>query len=257
METNNADTTAKRCWKCQTEKPLEAFGKDKSRPDGKNSRCKACNNAASRGRTGYLKEYYRKTLDAHLAKRAAQRDEKAMYNRQYRERAKKWRKDRRANDPAWKLHQRVQHRILQALKRGEGLQKSASTRELLGIPPAVGKRWLESQFAPGMTWTNHGGPDGWEIDHVLPLSRFDLSDEAEQRIAFSWTNLQPKWKQDNRSKHNRIVPGEFFKVQLSALQFIQSEGLGSHEYQRLGESSVWLRAKISGMVKSSWMTTGF
>lgn len=252
------DKTVKRCCKCQTDKPLEAFGKDISRPDGKNPRCKACNNAATRGkRTEYLKEYYRKTWDVQRSRRIENRDKKAEYNRQYKERAAAWRKDRRATDPSWKLHQRIQHRIQQALKHGQGLQKSASTRELLGIPPDMAKRWLESQFAPRMSWSNHGSKDGWEIDHVLPVSRFDLADGAEQRIAFSWTNLQPKWKHDNRSKHNRIVPHEFFKVQLAALHFIQREGLGSREYQRLGESSVWLRAKISGMVTSSWMTEGF
>lgn len=255
---DDSTKSVKRCCTCKSEKPLGDFGRDKCRTDGKNPRCKACVNAASRGKhKEYLREYYRRTWDVQRARRVANREQKAVYNRLYKERYAQWRKDRRANDPSWKLHQRVRHRILQALKRGEGLQKSASTRELLGIPPDQAKRWIESQFHAGMSWSNHGTKDGWEIDHVLPVSRFDLSHESEQRIAFSWTNLQPKWKQDNRSKHNRIVPREFFKVQLLALQFIQKEGLGSREYQRLGESSVWLRATTSGMVTSSWMTDGF
>lgn len=32
----------KKCWKCGCEKPLEAFGRDARRHDGKNPKCKAC-----------------------------------------------------------------------------------------------------------------------------------------------------------------------------------------------------------------------
>lgn len=37
----------KKCWKCGCEKPLEAFGRDARRHDGKNPKCKACVNLAS------------------------------------------------------------------------------------------------------------------------------------------------------------------------------------------------------------------
>jgi hypothetical protein len=38
----------KRCCHCRTEKPLSEFGKDKSRPDKLNQRCRSCANEAFR-----------------------------------------------------------------------------------------------------------------------------------------------------------------------------------------------------------------
>ena len=53
---------------------------------------------------------------------------------------------------------------------------------------------LEAQFVGDMNWLNRGmklGMRGWEIDHIIPLSAFDLTDNAAVRKAFHWTNLQP------------------------------------------------------------------
>ncbi len=50
-----------------------------------------------------------------------------------------------------------------------------------------------------MSWDNYG-INGWELDHIYPLSRFDLSKESEQKIACHWSNQQPLWASENRSK---------------------------------------------------------
>ena len=39
-----------------------------------------------------------------------------------------------------------------------------------------------------------------EIDHVVALANFDLSDKENQFIAFSWQNCRPLLKSKNRSK---------------------------------------------------------
>jgi len=77
--------------------------------------------------------------------------------------------------------------------------KSGSTLVLLGCSIADLKTKLEGMFAFGMDWDNHGNA-GWHIDHIRPLASFDLSDPAQQRIAFHHANLQPLWAKDNMSK---------------------------------------------------------
>lgn len=245
---------SKVCSKCRECKPLEHFAKNSQRKDGLQAKCKACVNERYRTDTEYRAKmkanshrYYHDNWDRVRQYRIDTAAARAEYNKAYKPRRAEWIAKRKREDPGFKLHLRVQHRILMALKTGDGLQKSAGTRELLGLDPQTARAWIEFQFEPGMSWDNHGGAaaDGdpcWEIDHVLPVTRFDLADPAQQRVAFAWTNLQPKWKQDNRSKHNAIRPHEFFNTLVSAHRFIRRNGLDRSEYQRLRESVAWLRA---------------
>ena len=51
-----------------------------------------------------------------------------------------------------------------------------------------------------MSWDNHGE---WHIDHIKPISLFDLTKIEEQQICFHYTNLQPLWAKENISKGGR------------------------------------------------------
>lgn len=61
------------------------------------------------------------------------------------------------------------------------------------------KIYLESKFQTGMSWENHS-QTGWHIDHIKPLSHFDLSDRDQFLQACHYTNLQPLWAKDNLTK---------------------------------------------------------
>jgi len=78
-------------------------------------------------------------------------------------------------------------------------QKSGSAIRDLGCSVPELKQYLESKFQPGMTWTNHTFK-GWHIDHIRPLSSFDLSDLIQFKQACHYTNLQPLWAADNLRK---------------------------------------------------------
>ena len=64
------------------------------------------------------------------------------------------------------------------------------------------RNYLEKQFKEGMTWENYGQ---WHIDHIIPLSSFNLLDEKEVKKAIHYSNLQPLWAIDNLKKGNRII----------------------------------------------------
>ena len=84
-----------------------------------------------------------------------------------------------------------------------GINKSASTQELLGCSVDEFVSYLESKFTDGMTWENRGR-SGWHIDHIRPCATFDLTDPEQQRQCFHYTNLQPLWAKQNLSKGSKL-----------------------------------------------------
>jgi hypothetical protein len=76
------------------------------------------------------------------------------------------------------------------------------------------KEWLEYNFLIdwdlGMTLENHGTV--WEIDHVKPISSFDLTKKNEQKLAFSWKNTVPRLCSDNKKKSNKIMHNEIKEI---------------------------------------------
>lgn len=124
---------------------------------------------------------------------------------------------RRARMTAYQRNRRrtmVREKILNALRCRLGscirklkTKKCQRTVALLGCSIDALKLHLESRFTPGMNWSNFGRKKGiqcWEIDHILPCASFDLTDPEQQRKCFHFTNLQPLWATDNRSKSDRV-----------------------------------------------------
>jgi len=100
--------------------------------------------------------------------------------------------------PEYKLKKTMRCAIWSAVKM-DNATKYARTFALIGCPITELKKRIEKQFELGMTWENYG--TFWEVDHVRPLSSFDLSKQSEQRKAFHFSNLRPLPKHQNRSKH--------------------------------------------------------
>ncbi len=112
------------------------------------------------------------------------------------ERNKKHRKKRYNSDIEFKIIDILRSRLFAAL---QGKNKSKSTLKLLGCSVEYLKEHLEKQFKSGMNWDNHGE---WEIDHIKPCAKFDLTKESEQNKCFNYKNLQPLWMKENRKKGN-------------------------------------------------------
>lgn len=110
-----------------------------------------------------------------------------------------WRRKRRAKDVAFKILCYLRTRIYRAVT---GLKKSIKTRELIGMDLQEFKIYLRGQFSPGMTWENYGPI--WHIDHIRPCASFDLTNAAQQRECFNWSNCQPLFAEDNLRKGDRV-----------------------------------------------------
>lgn len=130
-------------------------------------------------------------------------DWQKTYNKEHKESLSAWRrgyeKDKVKTDPIYMLKKNMRVRITHEVKKF-GAKKSDTIVNLVG-PMSELKAYIEKQFKPGMTWQNHGD---WHIDHIIPLSIFNLKHYEEQEVAFHYTNLQPLWRAENLSKSNSM-----------------------------------------------------
>ena len=94
-------------------------------------------------------------------------------------------------------------RIRMALK-SQGTTKDISSKELFGADQEFVWKHLESQFREGMTRENNTSK-GWHIDHIRPMSSFDLSDPAQLKECCHYTNLQPLWWWENLKKSDKLI----------------------------------------------------
>ena len=139
------------------------------------------------------RERYRKNREKILEQNAAS-------TKRHHDRLVNWRRDyektRRQNDPSHRLVRYMRTRLWHALK---GKDKSRKTLELLGISIEDFKIHLEANFYGNMSWDNYGSH--WHIDHIRPISSFDLTDGIQLAEACHYTNLQPLLARDNLKKN--------------------------------------------------------
>jgi len=100
-----------------------------------------------------------------------------------------------------KIARMLRARINVALYKSKSI-KSNSTLKLVGCTIKEFKQHIESQFSEGMSWDNHGE---WHIDHIKPISSFDITKEGEQIKAFHYSNCQPLWAKDNLKKGAKLL----------------------------------------------------
>jgi hypothetical protein len=126
------------------------------------------------------------------------------YEATYHARRKELHHEKQKNDVQYRLRRTLRARLKRAI---DGGYKTTSATILLGCSIEALLAHLERQWLPGMCWENFGRLDSekqtWQIDHVLPLSGFDLTDTEQAAQACHFTNLAPLWAIDNRRKGSR------------------------------------------------------
>ena len=197
-------------WRSQNKKHIKEYEKEYRLKN--KEKINAHNNTPERKKI--LKKTWKKHHIKYKEKRNQDSREWHAKNREYsrqlskeyrtnpanKERLKKlWRRGmrKRLANPNTKLKHYLRTRLHDALK---GKHKSKRTMELLDC--TIDELWvhLESKFEPWMTRENYGL---WHVDHIKACSKFDLTDAAQQRECFHWSNLQPLEAVVNIKKGNR------------------------------------------------------
>jgi hypothetical protein len=218
----------KTCTKCNIEKPLMDFYKNKSSMDGLTYQCKLCciqqNTKFKLANPNYQKDWKLKNKDSitqyntqwhqsnpdyHQKWYLDNKDYKKQYNSDWylnnRESSKQQNQQytlqRIKTDPIFKLSHNVRNLIGKSFKRScEGTyKKGKKTEYILGCTLEEFTQYLQSQFKPGMTLENHGqGPGKWNMDHIIPIS-FAKTEEEIYKLNH-YTNFQPLWWEENMAK---------------------------------------------------------
>jgi hypothetical protein len=134
------------------------------------------------------------------------RDRHREWRQGNREHLRAYKKRRRQENPHLALINRIRCRTWGAIKTANA-RKSARTLELVGCTAKELAEWIESKFTDGMCWARIGEI---HVDHLIPLSAFDLSDPEQQAVAFHFTNLRPMWDIENLRKSDRIFGQQCF-----------------------------------------------
>lgn len=150
-----------------------------------------------------------------------ERKKSQTYKKAIAKREKRWREDnkdhvaaynskykrvRRKNDLQFRLASNLRSRYSNAIA---GKICTGSFVRDLGCSIEFLKKYLEERFYDNsnteeqMSGDNYG-MYGWHIDHIIPLSAFDLTDREQFLQACHYTNLQPLWAEENLRKSNRV-----------------------------------------------------
>lgn len=103
--------------------------------------------------------------------------------------------------------ERLAHRVRNVIRKALMYsKKSAKSEALTGCSISFLREHIESQFTNGMNWDKflNAGKLGIHIDHIKPISSFDLTKPSEQKKCFHFSNLQPMWAIDNIRKGAKL-----------------------------------------------------
>lgn len=190
------------CSKCRIEKNSNEFHKDITTKDGLRSCCKDCYNKRCE------KDPNHKHKCCERNKRYKQKPEnKAKINIQI--------KNRRKNDPDFKIRKNFSRAINAALSNNNLSKNGKSCFDIVSYSFDGLIQHLENKFEYWMTKKNHGVYNSktwddndpstwvWNIDHIIPLSHFDLTDPEQFQKAWALENLRPYSAKQNVLDGNR------------------------------------------------------
>jgi len=221
----------KKCCSCNKLLSKDKFGFAKSSKDGYKSSCRDCLNIYSKKYWKDNKEYLAPILNeqrrnAYKIKSSLKPKKeikpnklRADIDKDYYAKNKHKVMERYAR-PEYRIKRNASNLITKALKY---LKKSEKTKELIGIELSDYKEYLECLFDENMTWENYGST--WHIDHIVPVSFFNLSILGERIKAFNYKNTRPLEKHQNLRKNNKSTTQLYDSIGLNLFHKIIEKNL--------------------------------
>jgi hypothetical protein len=212
--------TIKTCNKCHIEKSISDFYL--SRPLVYRSECKSC---YLKYKKTYNTEHHKDILSQASKWRNENREKLNLLHKKYRKQdpninkryrgyyygnldknrkyQREWYYKNRQTNIEYCISKNVSQAIRHSLKTGK---HNIHWEMFVDYTLTELRNHIEKQFKTGMSWENYGFR-GWHIDHIIPISSFDITsyDCIEFKKCWSLNNLQPLWWYENLSKGNRIV----------------------------------------------------
>ena len=213
------------CNKCNIEKDVTEFGKNRREKDNLHCYCKICSR-------WYVEEYKKKNRSEYLKSKKKHREKHSQYISEYnkewyiknkgdtkfkafrkeerREYEREWYKKRYHSDTLFKLSEIIRSAIFISLKE-KGYSKKCRTHKILDCSYEEFKLYIESQFEDWMSWDNYGlynGEEkyGWDLDHIVPLSSAECEEDIIRLNHHS--NIQPLCSYVNRNVKRDIIGWE-------------------------------------------------
>lgn len=129
---------------------------------------------------------------------------------QRRKRSRESSRNRWKNNLDFRIKGKLRNHVNRMIRMAKQKKSGRRTTMFLGVTMTIAKQKIESRFRDGMTWENHG--ELWEIDHIVPLSHFDLTNEYQLLMANHISNLQPLLKKENREKSDNFSGVHQFEI---------------------------------------------
>lgn len=176
----------KKCSECKIIKNINEFYINRSCKDGYQYRCKGCANIYDKKYreknkkeiNKYKKKYREENKDYFKEWRKENSDKIKEHKKNYNDQ----RRNRRSNDPLYKLSDNMRTTICNSLKKG-GYTKNSKSADILGCSyPELLDHLNDNKY--GFVY----GDNNLDIDHIVPLSRATTKEEIIKLNHY--TNLQ-------------------------------------------------------------------
>jgi len=179
--TDKENHYSKTCKKCLNEKDkLRKKNLRKQKSETFMVTCEKCNEEKALKEFAKLKKYYKRKICV------------SCYPKFLTEQKNDWCKKESETNMNYRIKKSIAARLRTVLVKND------STMNYIGCNIQYLREWFAYNFTCEMNWENYGSY--WSIDHIIPVCKFDLTDEHEKLQCWNWTNLMPVTIGFNSSK---------------------------------------------------------